>query len=92
MTPDEVRAQFIAAQATIWATTDGETIVFDPDLDLARVLQLSTSILNLWPENTPYDLLLHRLASTTSALIIDPSATTLDAWHKARAEHAAALP
>jgi hypothetical protein len=87
----EIRSEFIAAQKTILTTTDGATIAFDPDLDLHRVLQLATSILNLWPQNTPYDAALHLLASATSALIVDPSTATRDAWRMARAEHADAL-
>ena len=89
--PDEIRREFIACQKTILTTTDGATIAFDPDLDLQRVLQLSTLVGNLWPENSLYDLTLHGLASATSALIIDPSPATRDAWRLARAEHADAL-
>lgn len=91
MSLDELRAGFLACQAAIRVLSDADTVVFDPELDVQRVLDLASWILNSWPEDSAHDMALLALASATGALLIDPSPATLANWRRCRAEHAWAL-
>jgi hypothetical protein len=91
MTPDDIRRKFIAILPQVRVISADETIAIDPTCDVWLVLALASWLISQWPEDTPYDLALNNLALATAALLIAPGTDALDAWHQARAEHAALL-
>jgi hypothetical protein len=78
---DQIRSEFIGGLPT----------VLTPSLNIARMAQLAAWITSGWPEDTPYDMALLRLATSTTGYLMGPSPVTVDGFNKARAEHADVL-
>lgn len=91
MTPEETRWGFVRSQREIKYSRTDDAVILDPSVDCWAILALAATIISDQRYQTPYDILLWRLALSVAALILAPSASTADDWNRCRAEHNALL-